>query len=102
VLSGGLTGVARGFFGLLMMRSITALAPSNPNTLYEGGLVWSLVFLAVGVAVLVLNTVRAAELQSCRAAELQSCLTLARTLTLTTGAQAHRPTPTPTSPCPDY
>ena len=57
VLSGGLTGVARGFFGLLMMRSITALAPSNPNTLYEGGLVWSLVFLAVGVAVLVLNTV---------------------------------------------
>ena len=70
MLSGGLTGVARGFFGLLMMRSITALAPSNPNTLYEGGLVWSLVFLAVGVAVLVLNTVRAAELQSCRAAEL--------------------------------
>ena len=56
VLSGGLTGVARGFFGLLMMRSITALAPSNPDTLYEGGLLWSLVFLGVGVGVLVLNT----------------------------------------------
>ena len=68
VLAAGLTGVARGFFGLLMMRSITALAPSNPDTLYQGGLLWSLVFLGVGAAVLVLNTVRAAAPQSCSAA----------------------------------
>ena len=32
VLSGGLTGVARGFFGLLMMRSITSLKFSQSNS----------------------------------------------------------------------
>ena len=57
VFSGALTGIARGFFGLLMMRSITALAPSNPSTLFEDGLTWSLAFLGVGTGVLVLNTI---------------------------------------------
>merc|ERR1719197_1443419 len=40
-----------------MMRSITALAPSNPSTLFEDGLTWSLAFLGVGTGVLVLNTI---------------------------------------------
>jgi len=48
IVSGGMTGIGKGMFGLLMMRSITAVASYDPATVLHDGLFWSIVFLVVG------------------------------------------------------
>ena len=45
--------MGKGFFGLLMMRSITALAPLNPEQMFEDGFLWVMIFFGVGLGMMV-------------------------------------------------
>ena len=45
-----ITGVGKGFFGLLFMRSLTALASVNPDTVQSEATMWALIFLGAGLA----------------------------------------------------
>ena len=48
--------MGKGFFGLLMMRSITALAPLNPEQMFEDGFLWVMIFFGVGAGMMVCCT----------------------------------------------
>lgn len=48
--------MGKGFFGLLMMRSITALAPLNPETMFDDGFLWVMIFFGVGAGMMVCCT----------------------------------------------
>ena len=43
------TGVGKGMFGVLFIRSLTALGPASPDKVSSDGLFWAIVFLCVGV-----------------------------------------------------
>ena len=57
VVCGGLTGIGKGLFGLLMMRTMTALAPADPNQIRADGLFWSISFISLGCITMVLETI---------------------------------------------
>ena len=53
VLCGGLTGIGKGLFGLLMMRTMTALSPADPHEIRSQGLFWSISFICLGCITMV-------------------------------------------------
>ena len=55
VVCGGLTGIGKGLFGLLMMRTMTALSPADPNEIRSEGLFWSISFICLGCITMVLE-----------------------------------------------
>ena len=62
VFSGALTGIARGFFGLLMMRSMTALSPADPHEIRSQGLFWSIAFICLGGVTMLFEMIYASTL----------------------------------------
>lgn len=44
-----ITGVGKGMFGLLFIRSLTALGPASPDKIASEGIFWAIVFLLVGL-----------------------------------------------------
>ena len=57
VVCGGLTGIGKGLFGLLMMRTMTALSPADPNEIRSQGLFWSISFICLGCITMVLEMI---------------------------------------------
>ena len=62
VVSGGLTGIGKGLFGLLMMRSMTALSPADPHEIRSQGLFWSVAFICLGGVTMLFEMIYASTL----------------------------------------
>jgi len=53
ILAGGITGIGKGAFGLMMMRTVTALSPPDPDDMFAESVAWCLAFFITGFGMMV-------------------------------------------------